>query len=101
MKDIDIIDRLKTLVGRPFYYRIEIETEQCTELNLTDPNYVFQGLIRHHSVTEKEEILALVSRLENLRYLNLRRNKLKALPDSLGRLTLLDFLDIASNDLGK
>src|SRR5262245_59097037 len=91
MSDIDIVGALRKKVGHPFSYKIDSETEECTELDLTSRDYCFQGYIRHHSQSAKREILDLISRLQNVRYLNLRRCKLGFIPDSFGGLTQLQF----------
>src|SRR4030095_11409670 len=97
--DIDVVCALKKKVGYPFDYKMDSESERCSELNLTSPDHLFQGYIRHHSESEKQEILGLIAKLPKLRYLNLRRCKLGSIPDSFGDLSELQFLDLGSTHL--
>jgi hypothetical protein len=71
MKDLDILCKLEQMVGRNI--RHEVEGESVVGISLTSDDFVFQGLIRHHTVSEKAEILSLIARLESLRKLDLRR----------------------------
>ena len=76
------------------------EGESCVELRLTDPNSLFYGLIRHFSPVEKAEILDRVCQLRNLKVLDLKKNRLGALPAEMGFLTGLEHLNLSSNCLG-
>src|SRR5262245_26445074 len=98
MRDWDIIEAIKRKAPGVAYV---IEDDTCVELRLTGPSSSYHGLIRHASDADKWEILNLVSKLRQLRHLDLRKNKLKRLPDALGELVDLEFLDLASNYLGK
>lgn len=85
-------------MGRTFHYTLE--GERCVELNLTSDEYLYQGLIRHHSADEKMDILKLVSRLTGLKALNLRRNRVFKLPPDFRSLRELEQLNLGSNYLG-
>jgi Leucine-rich repeat (LRR) protein len=99
MPDLDVIKKLEQKVGRPF--RFELDGERCVGLDLTSEQALFGGLIRHHSTTEKQEILELVCRLKDLRSLNLRRNLLLRLPEHFRELVRLERLTLGSNALGE
>ena len=96
--DIDTLRLLEGKVGRAFPY--QIEDSRCVELDLTSDHDLYHGLIRHHSDTEKQEILLLICRLKHLRKLNLRRNRLRALPKAFCELDQLEHLTLGSNYLG-
>jgi Leucine-rich repeat (LRR) protein len=98
MEDSDVLRALRERVGRPF--SSVTESGRCTELSLSDDNFIFHGLIRHHAPGAKLEILQLISRLTGLRKLNLRRNRLGVLPPEFCRLTMLEDLNLGSNYLG-
>lgn len=98
MSDRDLINRLEDLVGRGVCSKFEGDT--CVSLDLTDPSSLYGGLIRHHGQEQKMEILGLISRLEGLQSLNLRRNLLRRLPDEMANLRLLEELNLGSNYLG-
>ena len=97
MLDIDILKQIQRLVGCNFNYKIE--DGKCVEVSLNDANYIYQGLIRNHTYKDKQNILELISKLKNLKKLDLRRNKLDNLPASIENLENLIFLDIGSNYL--
>ena len=82
MNDFDAIDLLKKKVGVPFHYRFE--NERCVELDLASQDYIFHGLIRHHTQIEKAEILCVIAGLTYLQRLNLRKNMLLSIPDYFG-----------------
>ena len=67
MNDLHILSKLEQIVGRNI--RHEVEGESVVGISLTSDDFVFQGLIRHHTVSEKAEILSLIARLESLRKL--------------------------------
>ena len=96
--DLSTLKELRQKVGRTFHYTLE--DERCVELNLTSDEYLYQGLIRHHSAAEKMDVLKLVSRLTGLKTLNLRRNKLFQLPPEFSNLRELEQLNLGSNYLG-
>lgn len=98
MSDRDILAALERRIGRPFAHTLE--GDRCVALDLTSADYLFRGLVRRHSRAEKQEIMALVSRLSGLRMLNLRRNKLFELPESFRNLRELEHLNLGSNYLG-
>ncbi|MFN7139993.1 MAG: hypothetical protein ACK4UN_11725, partial [Limisphaerales bacterium] len=95
--DIATLEKLQSRVARPV--RFELNGERCIALDLTADDYIWSGLIRHHSNDEKQEILELVCRLKELKRLNLRRNKLGLLPESFSELTELEQLNLGSNHL--
>lgn len=98
MTDLEIIQILEKKVGRPFDYTMQDNC--CIELSLGDEDAPFYGLIRHHNPSSKQEILQYISRLADLRKLNLRRNLLGELPRDFDRLTKLEDLSLGSNYLG-
>jgi Leucine-rich repeat (LRR) protein len=99
MHDLDVIRELRRCVGRDFSHEMEGESVVC--LSLASDDFIFGGLIRHHSAQEKYEILLLISRLKQLRKLDLRRCMLGRMPDEMGELVLLKHLDLGSNILGE
>ncbi|HIE84657.1 MAG TPA: leucine-rich repeat domain-containing protein, partial [Dehalococcoidia bacterium] len=98
MNDRDTLTALQKLVGAVFPY--ELHGEDCIEIDLTSKDYRHQGLIRHHSNTEKTEILKLISKLDRLQSINLRWNKVYKLPEDFAELRELKHLDLGSNYLG-
>lgn len=98
MPDSEILRNLEEKVGRKFPH--VVDNGRCIELSLCDDAAIFHGLIRHHTPAAKFEILRLVSQLEGLRKLNLRRNRLGVLPPEFGRLKGLEELTLSSNYLG-
>jgi len=98
MSDLEIIQILEQKVGRPFGHTMQ--DDRCVELSLGDDDEPYYGLIRHHTPAAKREILTLVSRLTDLRKLNLRRNLLRELPRDFDRLVKLEDLSLGSNYLG-
>src|SRR3954463_3582256 len=99
MSDLDVIRELHRRVGRDFSY--EMEGESVVGLSLASDAFIFGGLIRHHSAQEKNDILLLVSRLKQLRKLNLRRCMLGTMPEAMSELVQLKHLDLGSNCLGE
>src|SRR6266446_7088143 len=97
MGDLDILSQLERKVGRNIRY--EVEGEAVVGMSLTSDDFVFQGLIRHHTVSEKAEILSLIARLTSLRRLDLRRCMVFATPDEMSNLVALTHLDLGSNFL--
>lgn len=98
VSDIEIIKALTERVGRPL--RHVLQDGRCIELSLGETEAPYYGLIRHHTRAVKLEILALISRLTELRKLNLRRNLLGGLPDEFSQLTKMEDLNLGSNYLG-
>src|SRR5687768_12589311 len=100
MNDSDtlILERLRARTGS---FAFQIEDGRCVALDLTSEDCFWGGLIRHHSVCEKQEILSLICRLTGLRRLNLRRNHLGQLPESFEQLQSLEHLNLGSNHLGQ
>ena len=52
MNDLDILRQIRNKVGQNFH--AEIENETVVGLRLTSDDFIFGGLIRHHSDTEKK-----------------------------------------------
>ena len=98
MSDTDIIKKLLEKVGQPFFFKME--GERCVELALTSDSYRYHGLIRHHTASEKHDIVLLVSQLTALKKLDLRRNVLRTLPQDFQNLNQLEWLNLGSNFLG-
>jgi Leucine-rich repeat (LRR) protein len=96
--DSDVIKKLIEKVGSPFSFKMD--NERCVELALTCDSYRYHGLIRHHTVSEKQEIMLLVSQLTALKKLDLRRNVLNTLPQNFINLNQLEWLNLGSNYLG-
>src|SRR5262245_58032619 len=99
MNDLDILCQLRRKVGRNM--RCECEGESVVGISLNSDADVFQGLIRHHTVSEKAEILSLIARLSSLRSLDLRRCMVLVTPDEMSNLVNLTHLDLGSNFLGE
>lgn len=91
MTDLQIINNLQQRCK--FQYIMEGET--CTSISFHDEDSIFGGTIRKN--TDKHEIINLLARLENLKYLNLRKCKLGNLPKM--SFSKLKYLDISCNDL--
>jgi Leucine-rich repeat (LRR) protein len=99
MSDPEILLELEAKVGRSFP-RV-VQDDRCVELSLCDAATIFHGLVRHHTPGVKLDILRLISQLDGLRKLNLRRNCFGVLPPEFGRLTRLEELNLSSNYLGE
>lgn len=97
--DAEIVRSLEERVGRPFPYLMQ--NGRCVELSLCDDEALFHGLIRHHTQAAKLEMLRMISRLTELRKLNLRRNRLGVLPEEFNQLTKVEDLNLVSNYLGE
>jgi len=123
MNDIDILNKIKIIIKKDFYYKLN--NNICIELDLTSEDYIYKGLCRHSTIKEKREILKLIGKLTNLEVLNLRRcmffniddnyfkllpnlkfldlgsNYLKNIPSSIKYLQKLEYLNLAVNELNK
>lgn len=89
--DIFIIEKLKNICKFSFH----LESQVCTEISFHDEKTFFGGTIRHHP--QKKHILDLISNLENLKKLNLKKCKTKQLPKF--KTKNLESLDISCNNL--
>lgn len=76
----------------------EFEGESCVGLRLTSDKDVLGGVARRLSPGDKKHVLSLISRLTELKTLDLRRNRFGFIPD-LG-LERLEWLDLGSNYMG-
>ena len=76
---------------RPF----EFENDHCIYAKLNNKKNIFYGCIR--TCKQKNEILLLLRKLENLKFLDLRKNKICSMPDM--HFENLTHLDLASNYL--
>ena len=90
MNEKVVVDQLKRLVPQG---RFQMEGDVCCGVHLADEKHVWHGFARHSQ--DKHAILRLISKLENLKYLDLRKNCFGPLPD-LG-LQNLEYADLASN----
>src|SRR5262245_51123575 len=98
MRDSDALASIERLAGRPVPH--VIEDGRCVEVSLASDDALYHGLIRHLGAEGKQEVLRAVSRLTELRRLNLRRNLLMTLPPELAGLRRLEQLNLGSNYLG-
>jgi Leucine-rich repeat (LRR) protein len=96
--DPEILRQIETKIGRSV--RSEMEEDRCVALALTSEDYLYHGLIRHHTTAVKQKILQLICRLRELKRLDLRRNKVGQLPSEFSALTQLEHLNLGSNYLG-
>lgn len=90
MSDRETIEDLLRLVPRG---KFQIDNDICLGVHLFNESDIWGGLARHSK--EKRKILKLISKLENLRYLDLRKNRFGPITD-LG-LQKLEYVDLASN----
>jgi len=88
----------KTIIGQlsdicKFHYKME--EEHCTEISFHDEASLFGGTIRRHP--QKKQIIESVARLPYLKHLNIRKCKIKEMPEIRSR--SLEYLDISCNDI--
>ena len=94
MKDRDIVNEIVKIVPSA---KFTFDGDDCVSAVFTNPASTFYGVLRLYPSSEKMRVLRYVSDLENLQYLDLRKNKL--LKVDLG-LCNLRHLDLGSNYLG-
>lgn len=92
--DREIAFKIKELAPEA---HIQFHDDVCVGVHLVDRSCIFHGTIRHNPA--KHQILDLVSNLEGLLYLDLRKNRLGSLPKMKSK--RLQYVDIASNYLGR
>lgn len=92
-----LIDRLKRLVPP---VQIDYHEGRPVGISLHDENSTWGGMIRHYSDQDKLTVLKLISQIDGLKNLNLRKNKIGPLPDCLQALTSLESLNLGSNYIG-
>jgi Leucine-rich repeat (LRR) protein len=93
--DINVFNAIRKLC----YCTGAFEEDRCVSLDFTDERSVYTGTIRHFSQTEKQEVLSLMGRLQNLERLNLKKNQLFFLGEY--NFPNLKWLDISSNSLDR
>lgn len=91
MKDRDIVSNILKINPLP---KFDFDGDDCVKAVFTDSSHDFYGVLRLMSSCAKKEILGLLSRLEKIRYLDLRKNRLGIF--DLG-LRSLNHLDLGSN----
>jgi Leucine-rich repeat (LRR) protein len=91
LSDEKIIKCLKSLCDFSYI----IKNNVCTNISFYDENSIFGGTIRRHS--NKHQIIAMVSKLQHLTHLNVRKCKIGHLPEI--RSKNLEYLDISCNDI--
>ena len=96
MNDQTTVKRLRTYVPDGHF---QFEDNLCVGVHLVDPTCLYHGQIRHLTPSDKKEVLRLISKLESLKYLDLRKNRLGPIP-FLG-LQKLEYVDLASNYMGE
>ena len=90
MKCKNIIEKLKSICK--FKYEIN---EVCTSISFYDESDPFDNTIRKNK--SKIEIIKLVSKLEHLKHVNLRKTRIGNLPEFCSK--DIEFLDLSCNDL--
>lgn len=99
MDDSAVVQRIRELAGDGVAASFD-DLGTCISLSLADDSHLYHGVIRAHPPGVKQDVMGLICRLEGLRRLNLRRNKLGGLPPEFGRLSQLEQLVLGSNSLG-
>lgn len=77
--------------------KFKFRDERCVLADFTSDNYAYHGLVRRMNSGDKFDMLHLLSRLENLQYLDLSKNKLGDIDIPMSR--ELIYLDLSSNNL--
>jgi len=94
MKDRDVVDKIKKITPIASF---GFDGDDCVSAIFTDSRCYFHGVLRLMTVDVKREVLSLISRLKNLRYLDLRKNRLGSFEIDLCN---LKHLDLGSNYMG-
>lgn len=92
MSDRDVVNKIQSFAHDATF---QFEGDLCVYAKLNNKNNLFYGSIR--TAKNKPEILSHISKLKNLRFLDLRKNRIHYLPNL--DLHNLVHLDIASNYL--
>jgi Leucine-rich repeat (LRR) protein len=92
MSDKDVVLRILHYVPDATF---EFENDNCIYAKLNNKKNIFYGCIR--TCKQKNEILLLLRKLENLKFLDLRKNRICSMPDMCFK--NLIHLDLASNYL--
>lgn len=87
----EIVRKIESLC----FVKSKFDGEKCVALDFTDENNPYLGTIRHNQ--NKIEILNLIDKLKNLKYLNLRKNRI--VKSFHLELPELEHLDLGSNYL--
>ena len=93
MSDREVCGKLTALVPEA---RCQFHEDDCIGVHLVSPRNAYYGVARHSK--DKAEIVRLMSQLECLRYLDLRKNRITAPTINT---QYLEYLDLASNYLGE
>jgi Leucine-rich repeat (LRR) protein len=92
MSDRDIVNKILSFAPESSF---EFEEDDCISAKLNNKNNIFYGCIR--TCKNKNEVLLLLNKLEKLKFLDLRKNRIHYLPEL--NFKNLRHLDLASNYL--
>lgn len=73
----------------------EMNDNFCTKISFFKETEVFESTLRKNN--KKQEIIQIISKFPKLKYLNLRKSKIKYIPEFLSK--ELEYIDISCNDL--